>query len=196
MPLPAAQPRTSIHTRHIVYHCYLRSDGLWDIEGYLSDVKDLPFLMHAKGRVPGGTPIHDMAIRMTLDDSLTIRDLVTSMDATPFAYCLNAEDPMRALIGVTMGKGWRALVEERIGGAKGCTHLRDLVINLATAAFQSITAHLRDEGQAPAGHDAHSGTPPHFLGKCMSWAFDSPVTMEYEPAFFLWQPKPRSDDSR
>ncbi|WP_414708625.1 DUF2889 domain-containing protein [Ramlibacter sp.] len=38
---------------------------------------------------------------------------------------------MQAMVGVRMGPGWRQALEKALGGAKGCTHLRELLFNMA-----------------------------------------------------------------
>src|SRR5690606_22654145 len=55
-------------------------------------------------------------------------------------------EPMRKLIGLTMGPGWRKAIEGAIGGTGGCTHLRELVFNAATAAFQMIPHYRATHG--------------------------------------------------
>ena len=48
---------------------------------------------------------------------------------------------MQQMIGVTMGPGWRQAIERALGGVRGCTHLRELLFNMATAAYQTIPAY-------------------------------------------------------
>jgi hypothetical protein len=98
MTLPAAQSRTRFHTRQFLYECYRREDGLWDIDAELSDVKDHPYTLHA-GIVPANQPIHNMQIRLTVDEGLTIRDVVAITLHAPFPDCTRAGDPMQAMIG-------------------------------------------------------------------------------------------------
>ena len=43
MPLSAAADREHIHTRNVECRGYRRTDGLWDVEGHLTDVKAYPF---------------------------------------------------------------------------------------------------------------------------------------------------------
>ncbi|MCB2029356.1 MAG: DUF2889 domain-containing protein, partial [Rhodoferax sp.] len=57
-------------------------DGLWDIEATLTDTKAYTWRSADKGDLPPGTPIHDMVIRLTLDDSLTIKAIATGMPST------------------------------------------------------------------------------------------------------------------
>ena len=70
MPLPEPAPREHLHTRQIECRGYRRDDGLWDIEGTLVDTKTYGFFSHARGDVEPGQPVHNMSIRLTIDDDL------------------------------------------------------------------------------------------------------------------------------
>jgi hypothetical protein len=154
--LPDPKPRTPLHTREVTFNGYAREDGLWDIEGHLKDTKSYPFVTGSKTWAPGEA-IHDMWVRVTLDDQLTIQN---------------------ALIGARIGKGWRKIIETHLGGIKGCTHLRELLNNIATAAYQSIPGALFDPDE---------NKPPLYLGGCKSWDFDGPVVMRVYPQFYQWK---------
>ena len=43
MPLSQAAPRKHLHTRAITVQGYARDDGLWDIEGHMTDNKSYTF---------------------------------------------------------------------------------------------------------------------------------------------------------
>src|SRR3954470_17415296 len=145
--LPAPVPRRPIHTRRTSFEGFLRDDGLWDLDCTLSDTKSDPIQMRERGLLPAGEPIHLLRVRLTLDDSLTIRAVQTAAIHTPFDECLvPADAPMQKLVGLTMGPGWRKAIEGAIGGVGGCTHLRELVFNAATAAFQMIPHYLATHG--------------------------------------------------
>lgn len=174
-----------LHTRSVKFRGYLRKDKLWDIEARLVDVKAYALKTQGRGMVPPGTSIHDMAIRVTFDDAMVIREIFATMDMTPFTECSAAEDPMQKMVGCTMGPGWRASIEKNLGGIKGCTHLRELLFNMATAAYQTIAGYpVVVDGR----HTAATTSPPFHLGKCMSWDFNGAVVERYQPAFFGWQP--------
>ena len=182
--LPAPQPRRPIHTRRIAFEGFLRDDGLWDIDCELVDTKSEEIQMHERGTLPAGEPVHQMRIRVTLDDGLTIRDIQTVTQAAQFGECQNAvEAPMRKLVGLTMGPGWRKAIEGAIGGAAGCTHLRELIFNAATAAFQTIPGYKARKALAP-GQQIVFQKPPFFMGQCMAWAFDGPVVQRVAPQFY------------
>jgi hypothetical protein len=83
MPLPEPDPRQPIHTRSVECRGYRRRDGLWDIEGRLVDTKSYPFENSLRGEIPPGEPLHEMWLRLTVDDALLVRDAVAVTDAGP-----------------------------------------------------------------------------------------------------------------
>ena len=175
--LTTPQPRSPLHAREISFNGFARDDGLWDIEGHLKDIKSHVFTTGNRTWAPGEA-IHDMWIRLTLDSQFIIQAIEVSMKAHPHPECPEVVPPMDALIGARLGKGWRKTIDTHLGGIKGCTHLRELLNNLATAAFQSIPGALFDPDETK---------PPPFLGKCKSWDFDGPVVMRVYPQFYKWK---------
>jgi hypothetical protein len=187
MPLPAPQARSHLHTRAVVFRGYHREDGLWDIEAELTDTKTYVMERFERGDLPPGTPLHGMAIRATVDDTMTIREIASSSDHTPVGECQQGTDPMQQMVGVTMGPGWRQAIERALGGIRGCTHLRELLFNMATAAYQTIPAY-RDQLRRQAGLPAPGNSePPYHLGKCIAWDFDGPAVQRHYPQFAGWQ---------
>ena len=178
--LPAPAPRKPVHTRTLRFEGFLREDGLWDIDCELCDTKAEAVTLHERGLLPPGEPVHLLRVRLTLDDGFTIRAVQTASTKVPFREChIAADEPMQKLVGLTMGRGWRKAIEGAIGGVAGCTHLRELVFNAATAAFQMIP-HYREThgGSAPRGDQ-----PPFYMGNCFSWRFDGPVVLKFAPQF-------------
>lgn len=143
MPLSAPVAREPIHQRTIVCRGYRRVDGLWEVEGHVCDTKSYPDEDGDHGPVPPGQPIHDMWIRLTLDDDFRIRAVETAMDAGPFGGCSRVVPNFQRLVGLTVGAGWTRAVKERLGGVKGCTHLGELLGPLATSAFQTMYPFLK-----------------------------------------------------
>ena len=175
--LPNPKPRTPLHTREITFHGFAREDGLWDIEGHLKDYKPTPFVTGETTWQPGEA-FHDMWVRLTLNDELVIQDIEVAMNGHPHPECPQAIPPMTGLIGERLGKGWRKTIQTHLGGIAGCTHLRELLNSLATAAFQSIPRALFDPDE---------NEPPLYLGTCKSWDFNGPVVMRIYPQFYRWQ---------
>lgn len=142
MPLlPPAAQRKHIHTRRIACEVFEREDGLWDVEANMIDTKT-----YDTERGKAGQPLHDMWVRLTLNDDMVIQAIESAMDAYPQAVCPMAVHPMKDLIGVKIGAGWQGEVRKRIGGALGCTHLRELLAPMATTAMQGMGSVLRARG--------------------------------------------------
>lgn len=139
MPLPPSIEREELHHRQIEMKAYQRKDGLLDIEGRVVDTKSAPFWgpLSTEG-LPAGQPIHNLSIRLVVDDTLLIVDAIASSDATPFAVCKEAEKTLSGLIGERIGAGWTKIVKERLRGSKSCTHLMELLGPMATTAIQAI----------------------------------------------------------
>ncbi|NBS58566.1 MAG: DUF2889 domain-containing protein, partial [Betaproteobacteria bacterium] len=57
--------RELTHTRRVRFEGYKRADGLWDIEGRLTDVKNHDFTLQTGVR-RAGLPVHDMWVRLTI----------------------------------------------------------------------------------------------------------------------------------
>ncbi|MDP3254114.1 MAG: DUF2889 domain-containing protein [Hydrogenophaga sp.] len=182
MPLPPPQARTPMHNRRVHYQGFRRDDGLWDIEGELHDSKPHDIDLKAGEHIPAGEPIHHMRLRVTFDESMVIRDIAVAMDAFPHDPCPQAMPPMQGMVGEVLGRGWRHTIQRHLGGIQGCTHLRELLFNLATAAFQTRTGVFSP---------STDGRPPAHLGQCVGWDFNGPVVETVYPMFFRWQPPAR-----
>ena len=189
MPLPAPQARSHLHTRNVVYRGYHREDGLWDIEAEMTDTKSYALERSERGTMPPGTPIHGMSIRVTVDDAMTIREIASSSDHTPFDECQQGKEPMQRMVGVTMGPGWRQAIEKALGGVRGCTHLRELLFNMATVGYQTIPHYLKHSRQRAGLPEPLRKRPPPHLGQCLAWDFDGAVVKRLRPEFAGWKPK-------
>lgn len=192
MPLSAPAAREHLHTRHVTYRGFYRDDGLWDIEAEITDTKTYA-LDHAERPLAPGEAIHAMAIRLTVNDAMVIVAIESSMDATPFGECQQGKDPMQQMVGVTLGPGWRHAIERVLGGVRGCTHLRELLFNMATAAYQTIPSGRERLRRAEARPAPERDRPPYHLGKCLAWDFNGPVVARHYPQFAGWQPLNRAD---
>ena len=101
--------RRLMHKRSIECDGYLRSDGLWEVEARLVDTKPFAQRDHYRGELKPGEPVHDIGLRLVVDDSLIIREAETTMRATPFPTCIEVEPILQRLVGERIGKGWREI---------------------------------------------------------------------------------------
>lgn len=151
MPFSPAVEREPIHCRVIDMQAYARKDGLFDAEAWLVDRKPFDF-MRAGGTdlVRAGEPFHELRVRLTLDRSFRVHAVEASSDVTPYAVCKEAEAALSVLVGETLERGWSAKVKERLRGAAGCTHLKEMLLPLATTALMGVVG-LRPEAERHAG---------------------------------------------
>jgi hypothetical protein len=145
MALSVAKPRKEIHHRSLEMHAYVRDDGLYDVEAHLVDRKPFAFgrLLSCEP-VPAGQPLHDLWIRLTVDQDLVVRAIEASSDVTPYGICKGAESTLSVLVGEKLVRGWSSLVKQRLRGAAGCTHLMEMLIPLATTGLQGIRGLLAE----------------------------------------------------
>jgi len=175
--------RTANHARRVSFQSFDRDDGLVDIEGRIVDTKNYPYFDRERGMLAPGDPVHDISVRVTINDQLVVRSVEVSMDAVPFTFCGGGADGAQALVGASIAEGWRRRLSECLGRTAGCTHLRELLLALGTVAFQTVSASrdqsLREQGQG----DSDRTDNPFFLNGCYSWSQDSPVVARYFPQY-------------
>lgn len=133
-----AAGRQLIHRRQVECLGYLRADGLWDIEGRLSDSKTHPVTLNSGRYLEAGQVYHGMLIRLTLDDAFMIHQVDVQMPSVPTNQCTGAAAAYAKLVGVRIGPGFSRRIKELFGGPGGCTHLSELLLPIATTAYQTI----------------------------------------------------------
>ncbi len=136
MPLTQAASRERLHTRDIQICGYHRADGLYDIEARLSDTKSYGFVNQDRGYVEPGEKLHGMWLRLTLDETMTIVASEAATDDAPYRVCPSAAPAFSRLAGLRIKPGFLREASHRVGGAVGCTHLRELLQQIATTAYQ------------------------------------------------------------
>jgi hypothetical protein len=199
MPLSPPVGRQHLHTRRVTCQGFFREDGLWDIEGRITDEKSYEHANEWRGPLKAGDFVHDMSIRLTLDHKFTIVDVEAVTDKSPYRICGDVAPDFRKLIGLRVGGGFHREVRARLGGVHGCTHIVELLGPVATTAFQTMSsgkarelnrAHLaRTEGGAPEPVPAPTSKPrrkpkPYVIDTCHAWAADGPVVRRWAPDFY------------
>ena len=177
MPLTApAQSRQRLHSRRVTYEGFQRSDGLFDIEGRLTDVKDHDTTLLSGVRAAGDA-IHDMSVRVTIDRDFTIREIEAQTDRMPYPGGCDVIGPhYRALVGANLLNGFRKRLHDTMGHVRGCTHITEMLSALPTAAVQTF-AGLRareDEGSAK----------PFQLDRCHALETTSDTVRRYYPRWY------------
>lgn len=193
MPLSSSTPRQLFHNRLVECWGYQREDGLWDIEGHMVDTKTYPFPNEDRGgTIQPGEPLHDMWVRLTVDEQLQVRDIEACIDSSPFALCPAITGRYRQLIGARIGPGWSLRLKELFTGINGCTHLTELLGPVATTVFQTVYGKRYDEDDAKAPEDRSA---PPVLDTCHALASDSPIVKQRWPHAYTGsaeQPDPKA----
>jgi hypothetical protein len=175
--------RRLMHKRSIECDGYLRSDGQWEVEARLVDTK--PFAQHDRyrGELKPGEPVHDIGMRLVVDDSMTIREAEATMRSTPFPTCIEVEPILQRLVGERIGKGWHKIVRNKIGRLETCTHLLELLGPAVTVLFQTMSYGKTPESGSSMEHQRRTTERPFSIDGCHSWRTDGPIVAEMFPQF-------------
>ena len=186
MPLTSPAPRRLAHTRTIECHGYEREDGLWDIEGHLTDVKTAPHGRPDGSRpVEPGEPVHDMWLRLTIDLDYRIHRAEALTEVGRYPMCGDAAPNFAKLEGLVIGRGFKKAATELVGGAIGCTHLSELLGRMATTAYQATNqARYLREGYNSERHGKR------LVGTCRAYAATSPVVLKRWPNLYTGPSEP------
>lgn len=198
MPLTEPAAREKLHTRDIQICGYRRADGLYDIETQLADAKSYGFVNQDRGYVDAGEKLHGMWLRITLDETMTIVASEAATDQAPYAVCPSAAPAFASLTGLRIKPGFLREATHRVGGTAGCTHLRELLQQMATTAFQTIGPYrawreARERGEvAEHGSDKLDtriaqkmlGGRTSIVNSCRAYASDGPIVRRRWPELY------------
>jgi hypothetical protein len=175
MPLsPPTCPREPSHQRSITVRSYERSDGLWDLEGHLTDVwpRDLAT---STGVLPANRPMHSMWLRLTVDRSATIVAAEAATDAGPYGTACAAITPdYGQLVGVRIAGGYREAIRRLFGRTAGCTHLNELAGVMGSAAMQALWGVMT----------SHPDAKPMSIDGCHALESSGPQVARFFPRWY------------
>ncbi len=180
MALPtAASDRQLKHRRHIDVHIYARGNGLWEVDARITDVRARETQM-ATGMLPAGAPIHDMLLRLVVDERFNVVEAGAETLAAPYpGSCSDYGDLYGRLVGLNLMLGFRHAVKERLGGIQGCTHITELTQVLPTAVVQAFAGEVID-----TRGDSAESTQPFQIDRCRALRADGPAVKTYYPRWY------------
>jgi hypothetical protein len=182
VPLSQATRRTEVHTRTLELHVYKREDDLFDIEGHILDVKPISVEFHNSHR-SAGEPVHDLRLRLTINRELVVQSAEAKMDVGAYPYCSGVEPNFSALCGLKIGPGWNRRIRERVGGGAGCTHLVEMLQQMATTALQAVWS--EDDGDPENAPDpADRSLRDGMINSCYTYRTDSQFVKVHFPRHF------------
>ena len=120
-----------------------------------------------------------MLPRITVDDSLTIVGAEAATEYGPFADCPGGGAATFArLAGTDHPRRLHARGERASGGVAGCTHIRELLQQMATVAFQTSFVH------EVAAQDDAAAAAHRLVNTCHAYSTAGPVVHRRWPALY------------
>jgi hypothetical protein len=180
MALPtAASDRQLKHCRSIDVQIYARGNGLWEVDAHITDVRPRETRM-ATGMLPAGAPIHEMLLRIVVDEQFNVIEAGAETLAMPYpGDCNDYGDVYGRLVGLNLMRGFRHGVKERLGGIQGCTHITELTQVLPTAVVQAFAGEVLD-----TRGDSADSAQPFQIDRCHALRADGPAVKTYYPRWY------------
>lgn len=196
--LPKPVRRQAIHRRVYDANAYEREDGLFDIDVEMIDTKPFAFDNTDRGYVAAGEALHHMKMRVTLDETMEIKDIEARTLASPYHMCGAITDNYKQLIGLKIVGGFLKKAAAMTGRDQGCTHHNDMLKVMGTTAFQGLWTIISRRHKARAEEAAAKGgdeadlttTTKQLVGKtaaaallntCHAYAPTSPIVKRQWP---------------
>ncbi len=180
MTLPqAAAERQLKHRRQIDVQVFSRGNGLWEVDAVLTDTKtrDTPMF---EGVRPAGTPIHDMLLRLVVNEQFDVVEAGSETRWMPYTgSCDKHGDAYVQLVGLNLLQNFRGALRERVGGVLACTHITELAQVLPTAVVQAFAGEVFDT----RGNGAQASRPFQ-IDRCHALRAGGEVVRQHYPRWF------------
>lgn len=181
MALPLASPQRQLkHRRAIDVQVFSRGNGLWEVDAAITDTRTNDVML-AGGIRKAGDPIHDMLLRIVVDEKFNIVDAGAETRSMPYpGACENHGDSYGKLVGLNLMNGFRHAVRQRLGGIAACTHITELTQVLPTAVVQAFAGTVINTRQ----DDSPDGVPPFQLDRCHALRRDGESVRTFYPRWY------------
>lgn len=178
MALPPAAPERQLKQRRSInVQIYARGNGLWEVDAEIVDVKTRDAQL-AGGLRRAGDPIHDMLLRIVVNEQLDIVEAGSETRWMPYpGHCDDHGDAYAALVGLNLLKGFRQAVKQRLGGVAGCTHITELTQVLPTAVIQAFAGEVIDTRE-------DSASRPFQIDRCHALRSDGAAVKIFYPRWY------------
>lgn len=166
--------RELVHTRVITCKAYRRQDGLWEIEGQVCDEKAQQVPFRSRPSVQAGGIMHQLSLKLAIDSDYTIQSAHAVSTTAPWPDCGGTDASYGKLAGLRIGAGFNKQVRQLLGGTLGCTHLTDLLGELANTYVQASWPDRAARQWAVAANprDWPDKSTLSFVGQCHAWRKD------------------------
>ena len=181
--------RSLLHSRTIFSEGYVREDGLFDIEGRIKDTKSYDVTRTDGSCLKKGDPLHEMHIVLTINIKMQIIDISAKTISAPYKICSDANFKIKSLMGKTIGPGWKNKINKHIGNIEGCTHIRELLVSMATVSFQTVYGEKSRRTREAINKGEKDPYPsdismPSLLNTCYAFDEKSEVTKKQWPEYW------------
>lgn len=149
------------HRRTITIESFDTDDGL-EVRGRLVDER--PWA--GADAIP---ILHDMELVIQVDETMTITDATARMQSFPHEECRSIEPAFRALVGLSVTRGYTRAVQEALGRARGCSHLEFLARALGPATIQAMASSSRRRGEPVVRREGQSSPNSWLTNTCHLW---------------------------
>ncbi|MBA4422724.1 MAG: hypothetical protein C0390_06420 [Syntrophus sp. (in: bacteria)] len=163
-----------IHSRKIIVNCYETDTERLLVEGFLTDERLFPYIIHAlrEQREPGLMHHVELTMELTIPQ-LKIVSITAEMPVVPDAECRDIKNSVQRLEGHCIRPGFTSEARELFGKAAGCLHLTNLILAMSSAAVQGLWSYLSRvrEGAGPS-FPATDGSM--LIDSCHMWRKEGP----------------------
>ncbi len=188
---PAARDRQLRHRRSIDVQVFSRGNAQWEVDATIRDVRPRDTTLPTRV-LPAGEPIHDMLLRLVVDERFNVLEAGAETLAMPYpGACEQYGDAYGQLVGLNLMRGFRQAVKERLGGVQGCTHITELSQVLPTAVVQAFAGEVIDTGGSSADSQR-----PFQIDRCQALRADGPTVRTYYPRWYRPAPSPNPAPAR
>ena len=120
---------------------------------------------------------------------MKILDVSAKTISAPYKICSNANFKIKSLIGETIGPGWKNKINKLIGNIEGCTHVRELLVSMATVSFQTVYGEKSKRTREAINKGEKNPYPigisrPSLLNTCYAFDERSEVTKKQWPEYW------------
>jgi hypothetical protein len=174
--LPPDPDLAIIHTRNYEVRAFKVDDTRILMRGAVHDLKPAGLYVEDD---PDPLTIHHMVVDMTVDiTNMRIDDVDVVFESHPHSSCPSIVPHYRALVGLSIARGFTNKVRELFGGPRGCTHTTALLHAMAPVAVQCTWSmrvlRARELGVSPRDPGLMTGDQREAmvranLGTCHVW---------------------------
>ena len=131
-----------------------------------------------------------MWVRLTVDDRMTIVAAEACTDHGPYTTCAGGGLSYARLVGLRIQSGFLREANARMAGPAGCTHLREMLQEIATTALQTMwpvrarRSRATEADKEATERRADADGSSRMLNTCIAYASNGPVVQQRWPHLY------------